>query len=316
VLDEFPCGTYTPAYWINSGETATLTLQLGAPLATEVSLPYFFGCTPDSAYSHAQNRTIFFTYFDSNAPSDRLVTVAECDDVSVCGAYYANYDDSQGGGNMAVITDVFYHPGDALGGGRGNVTYGYNNYQIGSVRARYDSVLDTIGELDNSKEIRSKSSSRPTSQLAKILRLVPGQDDKTVETTKIDFYYDENDRVATEIIKVNTTHFDDFIKMVVDIRYRVDGYGDIMQVRDIYKNSSFPDNQMDFTYDDNGQIIKLCDNGCDTYRETFAYDNSGRLTEVKYNGTEYKFKYESGQIKTADFGDDFGLWTFNYDYKN
>jgi hypothetical protein len=312
-LDGTPaCGTYTPASWINDGETASLTLQLGSPLSTEVGLPYFFGCTPDSAFSHKMNRTIFFSYLDSDSPNDKLVNASECDDVPVCGAYYMNYDDSEGSGNLAVITDAFFHPG-GMQGGRVNVTYGYNNYQIGSLRARYDSVFDLIGEIDDSKVPKSSSSAQPTTLIAKLLRLAPYfSDDKTVVRTKIDFYYNNDGLVGQEIIKVNTTISDDFTKEIVNIRYRMDGSGEIIQVRDI-PEGDLPSTQIDLTYDDNGQIIKVCQDGCESFRETFVYDPSGRLTEVKTNGTEYKFKYHSGQISTANFGDDFGEWTFNYD---
>jgi len=298
---------------MNDGETASLTLQLGSPLSTEVGgLPYFFGCTPNSAFSHKMNRTIFFSYLDSDSPNNNLVNSSECDDVPVCGAYYMSYDDSEGGGNLAVITEAFYHPGEALGGGRVNVSYGYNNYQIGSVRSRFDSVFDLIGEMDDSKSVSTSASARhPTSLMAKLLRLAPfSSTDKTVVHSKVDFYYDSEGLVGQEVIKVNTTVADDFTKQIVNIRYRIDGSGDIIQVRDLPEG--LPTSQIDVTYDENGQIIKACQDGCASFRETFVYDPSGRLTAFKTNGTEYKFKYHSGQIQTANFGADYGLFTFNY----
>jgi len=307
------CGTYTPTNWVNNGETDTLTLQLGSPLATEVYLPYFFGCSPTSAYSQDLNKTVYFTYFDSASPNDQLVTKA-IGDVSVVGDYWMTYDDSQGDGTLAVISSAFYHPSTAGGAGRMNLTYGYDNYQIGSVRAIYDSsTYDLIGDIDyNFKSIRSKSNDNKLPLIANALRMgsfMP-EDNLVIIHEQIDFYYNSDGLVDQEVARINSTLFEEFTKYTINISYETDKNGAISQIVQKWGTNS---TTLDFTYDSNGLLTQMCQDGCDKTKETYSYDSTGRLTKVDTNGSsENTFVYDGTQIATADFPGYGGLWTFSY----
>jgi hypothetical protein len=303
--------------------TLQFTLQFGAPLSPILgNQPFFFGCTPESIFSHAYNHTIHFTYFDSESPNDNLVQVAEAHNKMDLGAFYMEYDDSQGDGNVAVITEANMTPQGT--DGRANITYNYNDYIIAQFRARsewFSDVQSLIGDGE-SKQVNALPQLRKRTTLASrvlnALAYAPA-DTKTVMHTTVDFVYNANGQVRKEIIKDNTTVWDkaddsNVTLTNIEFKYRMDANGNIIQIRTFQDGSAV--GQADFTYDPNtGLLIKSCNNGCANYKENFVYDDEARLTELKFSdGSMWKFKYdgEDDQVSTADFGADYGLFTFNY----
>jgi len=284
--------------------------------------PFFFGCTPVSVFSHMYNHTIFFTYFDSASPNDNLVSVADAHDKEELGAYYLQYDDSQGSGNVAVVTEANITP-TGVTDGRVNITYAYNDYVIGSFFARsewFSSSLESLIGEDESKQVPQPR--RRTSIVSSIFNPFASDDTtKTVMHTTASFLYNANGQVRKQTTKDNTTTWDNnkdegdnVTTTVQDFKYKMDSNGNIIQIRTFMAGTAVA--QVDFTYDpDTGLLMKACNNGCANYQETFVYDDNSCLTELHFpDGSMWKFKYDGddNQVSTADFGADYGLFTFSY----
>jgi len=301
-------------------------MVFGSPLAPILAnQAFFFGCNPESAYSHLYNDTVHLTYFDSASPNSFLVEISLASDQTTLGAYYMTYDDSQGDGNLAVITAANVV---TEGGGQANVTYEYDNYVLQSFYAMNEFSsqgpisLISQGEDDKTVAEFNRTERRPVfktpqlliSRAANILSRFPEPTETdTVVTTEVSFTYDSNGRLSQESITSNTTTVEaDSTNDVVTFKYKTDTSGQITSIAESVNGVA--SGTITFTYDKKTSLItKTCYNGCTNYKETYVYDTLGRTTEIHLaNGNVYKFKYDGAQIHTADFGTDYGLWSFSY----
>lgn len=302
------CGAYTPANWYNDGETDVVTAEFGSPLGF-MGTPYFFGCTPSSVSVEGEDTTISFTYFAAPAPNNVLVQHSDCErSGEFCGTYTMDYDASQGGGKLAVISTV---NSQIFRGVVTNETFTSKDYQIESFVALNfpTGEYDVIGELETDSKV-VRHSRRAASRIAQFSKLfgLPTFDAQSDYRVEVDFaYFPDSNNIRQEIVTVNITG--QIQKMVVDFSYAFNPSGDITQIYETEEGGSSI--RTHIVYTPSGEISQICVDNCGAYYNTFSYDSNGRLVGENRNGTELSFTYNAqGQIASSTDGT--STLIFNY----
>lgn len=293
------CGGYTPANWINDGETAQITTSNGSPMSFYAGAS-LFGCTPVSATSSDRSQTVAFTYFDSSAPNNNLVSHSLCNDGS-CGNSEMDYDDSQGGGKLALLSSVNYQTSVE--------TFVSEDGLIREMDMVINPDYELIGQVEtHSKSVRARRS--PGSLLWKVFQLISPE--ATFYASKIQyFYFASSTQMLKQLFTFNFTSDADSGPVEVDYSYSMNPNGDIIQIAwSLVHGVTY---NVYIKYDENREVTQICVDSCDDNSGTYQYDSSGRLTGESSNGTQISsYEYNNnGQIVSADFGSN-SQWTFNY----